>query len=160
MAIRLYRPEDLAELQAMQEQLQTYLAGLDPLRKLRCAPDYKILYVERMLQRAGQDERAIFVAEEGGDAIGFTAGSIRRQGKVELTEMHPTVTGHIEELFVRERMRGQGIGKALMERMEAHFTAAGCNYMSVDVFAPNEGAHALYHKLGYADRTIKLTKVL
>ncbi len=57
-------------------------------------------------------------------------------------------------IAVYEAFRGQGIGAALMERVEERARECGCPSLSLLVFDVNDGAKRLYERLGYrvADR--------
>ena len=52
---------------------------------------------------------------------------------------------------VLERFRGRGIGRALIEHLEAWAAAHGAERMILNVSEANEGAIRLYHELGYRD---------
>lgn len=54
----------------------------------------------------------------------------------------------VELLFVPERLRGQGIGRKLMEQAEAVARAQGCVGIWLDTFTFQ--APGFYQKLGYA----------
>jgi ribosomal protein S18 acetylase RimI-like enzyme len=64
------------------------------------------------------------------------------------------------ELIVENGYREKGIGTLLMEKMEVYFKQKGCSVSGVDVFPPNKNAYQLYHKLGYLERNIWMTKKL
>ena len=54
------------------------------------------------------------------------------------------------DLFVREELRGQGIGSALIAAVEEASAAQGVRYIGLDVNpADNADAQALYARLGY-----------
>lgn len=53
----------------------------------------------------------------------------------------------IETIWVDADLRGQGIGRSLVERAEAEARARGCTHAWLDTFNPR--AHDLYGRLGY-----------
>ncbi|MBN2561172.1 MAG: GNAT family N-acetyltransferase [Phycisphaerae bacterium] len=57
--------------------------------------------------------------------------------------------GWVYYLAVSPRHRKHGIGKALMDRVEADLVAMGCPKLNLQVRADNIGAVAFYRKLGY-----------
>ena len=73
-----------------------------------------------------------------------------------LVELEYQVPGsyYINALAVFAAHRGRGIGAALLALAEARAVGAGCETLSVQVFAENLGAHRLYRRNGYgvADR--------
>ena len=62
--------------------------------------------------------------------------------------------GKISELIVTSKIRGKGVGQALIEKMEQYFKSKDCEYVLVDVFAYNENAIKFYDKKGYHPRMI------
>lgn len=69
-------------------------------------------------------------------------------GESELTTSCPRI-GFISDLVVTKTERGHGIGKALIAAAENYFIQNGCEYMQLEVFAPNVSALELYKKLGF-----------
>jgi ribosomal protein S18 acetylase RimI-like enzyme len=57
--------------------------------------------------------------------------------------------GWVYYVAVRPRYRRQGIGTALMERVEAGVARLGCPKVNLQVRASNEGVVSFYKKLGY-----------
>ena len=55
----------------------------------------------------------------------------------------------VEEVAVAERFRGQGIGRRLMDYALQWAIDQGADEIELDVWEKNEGAIALYEKLGY-----------
>ena len=60
--------------------------------------------------------------------------------------------GEITELIVTSKIRSNGIGQALMKKMEEYFKSVGCEYILVDVFAYNKNGINFYDKQGYHAR--------
>jgi GNAT superfamily N-acetyltransferase len=57
----------------------------------------------------------------------------------------------IEDVFVRESARGQGLGRALVELAIERARERGCKRIELDVDEDNAPARALYRDLGFAD---------
>lgn len=53
---------------------------------------------------------------------------------------------------------GRGIGGALLGAAEAWAAARGFDYVTLNVFAGNDGARAFYRRLGYREDSLKLYK--
>lgn len=68
-----------------------------------------------------------------------------------LVELEHQVPGsfYVNALAVFEPYRGRGIGAALLSIAEATARRTGCDRLSVEVFAENEGAYGLYLRNGY-----------
>lgn len=60
--------------------------------------------------------------------------------------------GEITELIVTSKIRSNGVGHALMNKMEEYFKSVGCEYILVDVFAYNVKGIKFYDKQGYHPR--------
>lgn len=67
---------------------------------------------------------------------------------------------YVLALYVAPAHRRQGIATALLQRAQAWAQARGDRQIGLQVFAENEGAIALYRKLGYQNHSLWLTKPL
>jgi predicted GNAT family N-acyltransferase len=56
----------------------------------------------------------------------------------------------LEDIFVRERARGTGLGRALLDAACAHARARGCRRIELDVNEDNDRAAALYRAVGFS----------
>lgn len=95
---------------------------------------------ERIATRDHQEDE-ILVAEADGQIIGFL--SVKR-GQMARTR-HTAQLG----LGVLPAVRGQGVGRRLLEGAEAWARSVGVKKLCLGVFAMNEGARRLYERLGY-----------
>jgi GNAT superfamily N-acetyltransferase len=104
-------------------------------------------YFERCFAEQGQKRRTIFIAEEGGKALGYAQVNwlpiyrpFRRLGIPEL-----------QDLNVIPAARRQGLGRALVEACEKAARDQGCADMgiSVGVHTGFGAAQRLYVRLGY-----------
>ncbi len=59
--------------------------------------------------------------------------------------------GLVDELFVRDDLRGQGIGARLLDAAEEHGRAAGLAALQLEVGDANPRAYDLYRRRGYRD---------
>lgn len=58
---------------------------------------------------------------------------------------------NIHDLAVVDRYRGRGIGRRLLEHVEAHARRLGCCKLTLEVLAENTTAQALYRAAGFAN---------
>ncbi len=101
-------------------------------------------------------ENSVRHVMEGGDGE-FLLGSVREEpaGFVQLRWRWAVWTraldGWLEDLFVSERYRRSGLGRALGEAAIERARELGCVRLELDVDADNEAALALYRALGFSD---------
>jgi GNAT superfamily N-acetyltransferase len=100
-------------------------------------------------------ESSIFVAEEpAGTIAGFIFSTTRQDyftGKPH---------AHIEVLTVADSARGKGVARGLIEAAEQWARRRGYANVTLNVFARNTRAAAVYQKLGYAAETVHYIKPL
>ena len=107
--------------------------------------------VQQRLARSQGLEHPILV-EVNGAVVGFA--SLRLVNY--LGEDVPYA--EISELFVSERYRRQGLGRALMTELERRARAAGASNLVVLTAADNDTAIALYREMGFDQFSIALQK--
>ena len=72
----------------------------------------------------------------------------------------PTPVGRLTALVVTESVRGQGIGRALVETGEEMLAARGCELVEVTSNHRLIDAHAFYERLGYEATSLRFKKTL
>lgn len=108
-------------------------------------------YAAHYLGLCGQ---GVLLAEEDGEVLGLISCSIRPNLN------HAADSCLIEELIVRRRARGRGIGQALVEELERLAAARRCAEISVTTLPKNKAAIAFYRRLGFTDEALFLEKHL
>jgi GNAT superfamily N-acetyltransferase len=68
--------------------------------------------------------------------------------------------GHLGILAVAESATGHGIGRALLDAVEAWSISRHHRFLTLNVFAGNERARQVYERAGFTPDTIKLFKQL
>lgn len=136
MTIRPARPEDASLILTFIRELAAY----------EREPDAAQLTEMELLRdgfSAAGDERYFecVIAEQEGEPAGFAL----------FFPVYSTWKGramHLEDLFVRPRFRGLGIGKALLTRVAALAVERGCTRFFWHVLDWNEPAIEFYRSLG------------
>ncbi len=95
----------------------------------------------------------IFVAEENGMLIGYICGQIK-----EYPDKVYDKGGHIEDWFVSKKYRNKQIGKLLFEHIHDLFKQLKCNHLRLYTFAVNKHVLDIYHKMGFKNTFIELSK--
>jgi ribosomal protein S18 acetylase RimI-like enzyme len=103
------------------------------------------------------EDRAVFLAEHSGNAVGFVTVQVTRPTSPLL---QPLIVGRIGSVAVSERLRGRGVGSALMKLAQEWAIENGANDMRLTVWAFNEQAVDLYRELGYELRAFEMGKQL
>lgn len=109
--------------------------------------------LQRFFERAGPDA-FLWVAEEAGDIIGMAFAE--RATDYFTQEAH----GHLGIIAVAEHAEGRGVGRALLETVEQWSRDAGFRFLSLNVFADNARAIAVYEKAGYEADFVRYVKQL
>ena len=65
---------------------------------------------------------------------------------------------YIRDIFVAEKFRKQGLGKALLLKAEQWAKQQGYDGVGLSVAAHNSAARKLYEKLGYKTETLRMDK--
>jgi GNAT superfamily N-acetyltransferase len=134
--IRPASPADVPQILAFVRELAEYEREPDAV---------KVSEAELLLDGfPGTGEGAYFeclMAEEDGEPAGFAL----------FFPVYSTWRGrsmHLEDLFVRPRFRGRGIGKALLTQVAALAVERGCRLLFWHVLDWNEPALDFYRSLG------------
>lgn len=103
-----------------------------------------VLYT--LFQRNISDANTIYrVAEHAGAVVGY----ISCHGQYLLH--HAGLVGEIQELFVRADMRGEGIGRLLIDEMIASARAMNMVQLEVTTHLSRLDTHRFYHQQGFDD---------
>lgn len=101
-------------------------------------------------------QRLALVAEVDGKLVGYLMATIEDRPPV-LTIKKQV---HIYDLHVSEEHRSKGIGKAMMDEMEAWTKEKGVNYILLEVMSTNEGGKKFYKREGYETLLHAVRKIL
>ncbi|WP_435359209.1 GNAT family N-acetyltransferase [Haloarchaeobius sp. DFWS5] len=85
------------------------------------------------------DERPFFVAEVDGRVVGFVEGIPDEDGQ----------TANLYRIYIVPDHWGDGVGGALLDRLESVFAARGFDRLLVSVLADNETGVGFYEAVGF-----------
>ena len=94
----------------------------------------------------------VFVAEHLGRVGGCLTTS-----RMEVIH-RPAPVGRISMMVVEQSLRGQGIGRALVQAAQKYLTECGCFLIEVTSRSDLAGAHAFYERCGFKKTSIRLAK--
>jgi aminoglycoside 6'-N-acetyltransferase I len=100
----------------------------------------------------------IFVAEVERRVVGFVCVWLEQEAETYLSTL--TQYACISDIVVLPDVRGQGLGRALLEEAEAFARAQGAPALKINVLARNAMAHQVYHAAGFRDYEVSLIKPL
>ena len=102
----------------------------------------------------GQPGHAVLIADGAGEPLGFA------HARLDTSAFTGETVGYISAVAVTAAVAGSGIGRRLMSAAEEWARQRGCTLTTLEVFASNTAARAIYARLGYAEQTLKLAKQL
>ena len=105
----------------------------------------------RMATAAG----LVVVAEGDGALAGFAMAHQELDGL-----QRDVALGVIDAMYVRPDARGRGLGRALLEAVEAALARRGADHVALDVLTANTRARSFYAAAGYTERRRTLEKPL
>jgi len=115
------------------------------------APDAVETRIARMLSEPGQH---VLVAELDGRVVGMGSVIVRH------VINNDAPFARLASIVVADDRRGEGIGRAIVERAEAIARDAGCFVIEVTSAERRAAAHRFYERLGYAERRRRFLKNL
>ena len=123
-------------------------------------PDAPLEYLNFDLDELLADpDAAVFVASDShGQLIGLIEAGLRAYGE----GCETTPVGYIEAWYVDPHVRGQKLGRELVQIAEQWALEKGCTEMASDTWLENDVSIAAHLKLGYweAERLVHFVKRL
>jgi GNAT superfamily N-acetyltransferase len=99
-------------------------------------------------------DAVLWVAEDGGTVVGMAYAE--RATDYFTQETH----GHLGIIAVAADAEGRGVGRALLETVEQWSRDAGFRFLSLNVFADNARAIAVYEKSAYQADFVRYVKLM
>lgn len=152
LRIRAAIPEDAVWLLPLSARLHDF--GPPPFRPRDQMDRAVAVDIGGTLETPVPEATVLVVEDEGKRPLGFV--HVRTLHDYFTAEPH----GHVSDLVVAGNAEGRGAGRALMDAAEEWSRAQGHRLLSLNVFAENHRARALYDRLGYRPDTTKMVKVL
>ncbi len=102
------------------------------------------------------ENTALFVAEAGGELVGFVHAMVRETPA--LPVFVPRRYAIVDGIVVKSGFQNRGIGRTLMEKMQAWAIAKGATSIELNVYEFNRTAISFYESLGYQTLSRKMSK--
>ncbi len=133
VVIRAVEPRDADAIARMWQALTDYHVRLDP-RLPGATPGAAERYASRLLERRDDPHTRAYVAEVGGQVVGYVLGTI--------IDLHPDLFEHVDsgfiaDIYVDPAYRRLGIARDLVETINAWFAGQGVQHVEWQVAAAN-----------------------
>ena len=158
MKIIEYEEKYLEDVKDLLVELEEYIISIDKDNLDQLHQDYREKMAILDLEEVNENNGKCYLAIEDDKAIGLIMGIIPPYEEFDYLDYKCPKRGEITELIVTKKVRSNGVGKALMNKMEEYFKNLGCEYIHVDVFAYNESGINFYKKDGYHTRMENMIK--
>lgn len=150
LTIRKARQSDLKAVSTLWKEFARYFDGLavgnktlaPHMKRKRGAPESFMRWARRHI---GSKRGALFLAEVDGRPVGYSFIYIKRNPGITKIDTF----GYVEDLFVRERFRGQGISSQLMNESMKWFLHRKIRHISLHVLDENHIPRTIYEKWGF-----------
>lgn len=155
-----YQEKYKEKTEKMLVDFHKYLIEIDAWKVFRLGKDYGKKQLEELTRsvKENKGKGRFFLVKSGKDIIGYSVGYVLQDKKS--LETYPWKRGYVDELYVEEKYRGEGIGKALLNKMINHFKSKNCDTIGFNALIANKGAIAFYEKMGFERRSLFLSKAL
>jgi len=147
---------DLDQIRECLVELQNFEKHLDS--RMPAGEEIADAYIAEMLRKVDSTGGQVLVAETGNGLAGYATVLT----KVTSTDLDDGDLEYslIDDLFVKEQFRGNGIGKMLVRAAEHFAASAGSRWLRLSVLANNIRARRLYEELGFSELYIDFEKDL
>lgn len=159
MKIIEYEDKYLEDVRNLLVELEEYIVSIDKDELDVVGKDYREKMALCDLEEVKENNGKCYLAiDENDKAIGLIMGIIIKREEKDYLDYKCPKAGEVTELIITKKIRSQGIGRLLMDKMENYFKEQGCEYVHVDVFAYNDNAIKFYTKHNYHSRMYQMIK--
>ena len=158
MKIVEYEEKYLEDVRDLLVELEEYIVSIDKDELDQVHPEYREKMALVDLKTVKENEGICYLAIDNDKVVGLIMGCIFPYDKYDYLDYKCPRRGEITELIVTKKVRSKGVGKLLMDKIEAYFKEKGCEYVFVEVFGYNENAYNFYQKDDYHTRMYHMIK--
>jgi ribosomal protein S18 acetylase RimI-like enzyme len=124
-------------------------------KRISCNKETKCFF-EKVLPKILNDKDHVFFVAEDKKIVGLVFGWKENIHPIYKNEF----VGYIADVIVDKDYRGEGVGKKLVNTLEAEFKKMGLKETKLLVLKNNEKAHSLWKKIGYEELYVEMRKDL
>ena len=141
-------------------ELQNYLIDIDDWHTQIMLPEYREKYFKMDIEKVKNQDGKIYLEIENNTVNGLIIGVVEEKDDIDKLTNDCAKTGSVIELIVKNNIRGNGIGKNLLEKLEEYFKSINCKRINIEVFGPNKKGLNFYEKNDYVVRDYIVSKKL
>ena len=150
--IRSGRREDAAEAARLWMQSANEHTAHDQI--YATAPGAERVMRRFLADLAGSSHSFLFIAESGDRTVGFISGELREGSPA----FRQKTWASVDDVYVERDYRNLGVGRSLLQSVEAWAKEKGAHGISLQVAAANKRGRKFYEELGF--REISIYEVL
>ena len=117
--------------------------------------DYERILADDLRALMGDRNAHVLIAEADGEPIGYITGRVTTEARRVLPRR-----AIVEDWYVEESARGDGVGKRLLAELEQRFVDAGCQVIESATWSGNEGARRAHDALGFREIRVIYRKLV
>ena len=110
------------------------------------------------MNKVRKQDGKVYLFVENDTVVGLIIGIVEEKDEIDVLTNDCAKTGSVLELVVKNNVRGNGIGKTLLEKMEEYFKSINCKRINIEVFGPNKKGLNFYEKNDYIIRDMIVSK--
>ena len=141
-------------------ELQNYLVDIDDWHTQVLIPAYRDGIFNMDMDNVKNQNGKAYLAIENEIVVGLIIGVVAVTDEIDRLTNDCAKIGNILELVVKNDIRGNGIGKCLLSKMENYFKTIDCKRINIEVFGPNNKGLNFYIKNDYVIRDMIVSKRL
>ena len=139
-------------------ELQNYLIDIDDWHTQVMVPEYRENIFRMDMKQVEKQDGKIYLSIENNIVIGLIIGIVEMKDEIDRVTNDCAKRGSVMELIGKNSIRGNGIGKNLLVKMEEYFKSVGCKRINIEVFGPNTKGFNFYEKNDYIIRDMIVSK--
>ncbi|MBR4178521.1 MAG: GNAT family N-acetyltransferase [Bacilli bacterium] len=160
MNIIEYEDKYLEDVRDLLVELEEYIVSIDKDHLDIVGKDYREKMALVDLEDVKNNNGKCYLALIDEKVVGLVMGCIFPYKEEDYLDFKCPKRGEVTELIVTKKVRSNGVGKTLMDKIEEYFKSEGCEYITIDVFAYNDSAIKFYNKKGYHNRMHVVVKMI
>ena len=141
-------------------ELQNYLIDIDDWHTQVMIPEYRENIFKLDMNKVKKQNGKIYLSIENGIVNGLIIGIVEEKDEIDKLTNDCAKTDSVLELVVKSNIRGNGIGKSLLDKIEEYFRSIYCKRINIEVFGPNKKGLNFYEKNDYIIRDAIVSKRL